>query len=177
MARVLTLFVAGRLAAVTGLRAQEQPTLAPGAEVRIHVLPSVRFTGTLVEATADSLVPRPGDGDRMRSVPREQIARLEVRVPRTRGQGAVRGPGWGALLGGAGGALFGAATAGDCDFCFGVGETAAIGAVLFGGIGAATGAILGATRPGQRWEEVLGVGVALGSNEEGRVAIATTFAR
>ncbi|CAN5302768.1 MAG: hypothetical protein H0U86_04285 [Chloroflexi bacterium] len=43
---------------------------------------------------------------------------------------------------------------------------------------AATGlrGILGAARPGQRWEEVPEVGVALGSNEGGRVAIPATFA-
>lgn len=96
---------------------------------------------------------RPGwdHGVERLSIPLERSIRVEVRSPRPRGRGAVRGALVASAIGGVGMGALAVVDLGDTFFTP-VGAFV-IGGVVGAGLAAPVGAIVGAVRPGSRWEE------------------------
>jgi len=120
--------------------------LAPGTDVRVLAARTVRVT--VQSANDDSLIVHSGKG--LETIARQDIARVSVRKRGHRGRNALIG-----LAAGAGaGAVIGAATdhtcTGWCIFQVSKGTAAGILAVVFGGVGAAIGAVI----PTGGWLEV-----------------------
>ncbi len=94
----------------------------------------------------------------------EQIERIEVRVPRSSGFGALRGAAIGGAIGGAIGALYALATWDDvntnCGYLDEICSNTAsglrfIGSVaVFGIPGLVLGAVIGAAAPGENWQQI-----------------------
>jgi hypothetical protein len=138
--------------AAAPLAAQSRP-LAPGDAVRFD--PAPRGVWHVQSAGADSLVVRDAGGA-TRTV---STARVEVRRAEGKNRlgSAVRGLLYGLGGGAAAGAVFGYAQGDDPDdqfLSFSAEENAALGAVLFGGIGAIAGTVVGIAAPRSRWEVV-----------------------
>jgi hypothetical protein len=135
--------------------AEEAPTLAPGARVRVTVTTQEkRVVGQLVSLDEKSLSVRLKDEDAPRVYPRTEIESLDISAGRgSRGRGAL----YGALIGALGGAVALAADNSD-DSLFTDGEAAAIGALFFAPIGAVVGL---AVPPRERWKDVPLEGVRL----------------
>lgn len=98
-------------------------------------------------------------------VEKASVARIERSLGhRSRGKGARRGAGIGLLVGATSGILLGFASGGDdpcgevrdpfgfCNLAFSAGEKAAIYGIALGALGTIGGAVVGATRSGERWE-------------------------
>lgn len=147
-------FFAGRFALVVltapvGAVAQGV-SLPEGSTVRIWSTSVRRAPVTLERVSADTLIVRDRFG--LERVPLSLVQRVDVKIPRSRGQGAVHGAGMGALVGAAAGALVFGYVMGSCqpqdDLCglavFAIPE----GAVL----GLPVGAIIGTMAPGRRWK-------------------------
>ncbi len=89
-------------------------------------------------------------------VPLSTIERLDVRRPRARGRGAVRGFGIGLVIGAVTGLAIGLAEGDDEEgfIVFTAEEKALLAGIGLGGLGGAAGAVVGAIAPGSRWERV-----------------------
>jgi hypothetical protein len=116
--------------------------------------PGRRFTGVVSSADGGTLWLRRANNTIV-EVPRMSLGRLEqADGRRSRGRNAL----WGLLIGAGVGAAIGAAGSsctntpgGFGGVCFGAADSAALGALFFGGIGAAVGVAV----PGrERWKEV-----------------------
>ena len=137
-----------------GLLAQEGSRLAPGSRVQVHLTdPKPHLVrGTLVGGATDSvrMLTRGGrDTLVFSSAAASQLDTTAGQRTRT-GKGAVMG---GAIGAGLGLALGIAAAAEGCSgFCTDVGAGQVAGAALiFGGIGAAVGALIGSATHTDRW--------------------------
>ncbi|HZG42537.1 MAG TPA: hypothetical protein VEY93_06210 [Longimicrobium sp.] len=143
----------------SALRAQGScPALAAGSTVRLHS--GVEGTYRLphaVQAT-DTAIVIPASGQITRTpVPCADLRRVELRVgPSSRIRSGLKGAGLGLLMGGIVGAAVGYADWQEStDFqLFSRNESMALGAVVIGGVGAATGGVIGFVAPGSRWEDV-----------------------
>ena len=121
--------------------------LATGAEVRITTS-SRTVRGKVLRVTDDSLVLAAGKTQEM--FPQQEVKRVLLRGDSHRGRNSLIGLGIGAATG----AIIGAAAHQDCTgWCFFItsqGADAAAGAAVFGGIGAAVGALI----PTRSWLEI-----------------------
>ena len=136
--------------------AQRPAAISAGQRVRVHWMESIRrrrAVGTVVEVRTDSLALAQPAGVRTFALTR--LDRIDVRVPRSRGRGAVRGAALGALTGFFVGLAVGGYGATHCrpgdDMC----GLAIIGGPVIGTMaGIPFGAIIGAGSPGRRWLRV-----------------------
>jgi hypothetical protein len=131
-----------------------------------------------ISGISDStIVLRQPESGRQVEVPLNSIQSLKVRGERRpRGGGALRGFGYGLLAGGGGGAIIGYAS-GDDDpgfFTFTAEEKALIGAIAFGGMGAALGAVIGAAAPGYHWRSVMPAQVRVAPLPGARIGVGLT---
>lgn len=153
--RTATLLVLTTLAFAPASAVAQDPALAPGARVRIALeqADTRPMIGRLIAVTRDTLLVRTAAADSI-AVPLSEVRRLDVSTGRYRP--ILKGMGLGFLIGAATGALIGAAD-GDDDagfIAFSAGEKAALGAVLFGGLGTVAGGLVGAASPTDRWTQV-----------------------
>lgn len=143
------------------LTAQAAGPVHEGDRVRVRY-GSERGVFRVVQLEAEGLVLRRSEASEPMHLPYDRVRELEIdRGPRSRGSGALRGLLWGGLGGVVGGGVIGFVSGDDeCDpgsWCileFTAGEKAAIGAVMLGGIGGASGIVIGALLPGRHWESV-----------------------
>ena len=119
--------------------------LATGAEVRITT-GSRTVRGRVLRTTDESLVL--GTGKSQEMFPRLEVKRVLLRGDSHRGRNSLIGLGAGV----AAGLITGAAGHQDCGgwFCTSRGEDMAAGGIVFGGIGAAVGALI----PSRSWLEI-----------------------
>lgn len=135
------------------------PQVQPGARVRVSSPRTTRVSGRVLAADRDSLMlVRDRDADTVRLATSE-LQSLELSMGQHRRR--WRGAGIGFLAGASLGAVLGAATyqkqtscTGEMFCDLGRGFDAAAGAVLLGGIGTITGAIVGAGTADE-WERVM----------------------
>ena len=106
--------------------------------------------GRVVRATSDSLWLHVSDTAAPFAFTPASYTRLQVKVPRTTGQGSARGLWIGALIGAGVVAILATPISGG-DENIPAGSFTAIGAVAGAVLGAPIGAIVGAARPGGRW--------------------------
>ena len=129
-------------------RAEERPTLAPGARLRVTATSmDHRVVGTVITVDARSVVLRVKGRAEPVVVSYREITAIQRSVSRrSRGKGALIGAAIGAGIGMA----LGLATCGDnCAI------TRGAAAAILGGMGAGGGALLGAAvPPGERWKEI-----------------------
>ncbi len=172
------------------VRGAEMPPVAP-ATAGAAVLPGSTFarriTGTLLDAAADTITVRLEGRDTIVTLPRASVARVQVSEGlRSRGSSAARGAKVGVLVGGGLGALAGVLSGDDtcspstspydspyapdfsCLFSYTKGEMVVIGGTVFGVLGAAAGALVGATTPDEIWRTAPELG--------GRKAVSVGFA-
>jgi len=132
-----------------------QADLASGERVRIRQVEGPTVTGTLVGVSASELR-LTTEKDAELAVARANVGRLE----RSLGTHKRFGRDFGLVVVtmALAGAVVGAATWEPCDgkslFCWSRGETALMGAGLFGAIGLPLGVIAGATGRHETWEDV-----------------------
>lgn len=153
MHRVLLLCLVSCVAPASA-GAQSLPT--PPARLRMATAELGRSPaiGTLLAVRGDTMIVRLEDSSDTTALALSNLTRLELSAGRRRP--IVRGMGIGLLAGAAIGAIAGASSGDDRSgfLAFSAEEKAAIGAVFFGGVGAVTGGIIGATRTIERWERV-----------------------
>lgn len=151
--RFTALIVGLTLIVPTGAIAQQESRLTPGDRVRLTApaLGLERFEGTLAAIEADSRMLEVQAEDTMVTLPIDSLTRLEVsRGKGSRAAGLVAGAALGALLG----VVVGSTVGEDCPPeglvpCADRGDTALIGGLLGGAIGAGLGYRLNG---GTRWE-------------------------
>jgi hypothetical protein len=172
-----------------GLEARAQETLAfgqaptelgLGMRLRLETGAGVRFTGRLASSDASSLTVVDSRGFSLR-LQREQIRGIDVGVPRTRTQGALRGAKLGTLIAAAlGGTVYAIdrGTRREDGLCgnteIGITTCTTTADVLMGTFGGAlVGAAIGAALPGERWHALRPDKVAfgIGPTRSGGVAI------
>lgn len=149
----------GAAGAPLAAQARAAAPFAEGDRVRLD-LGRRKETFEVVGLAADTLVVRREGFAEPRRIPLAAIERAErSEGRRSAGQGFLRGAGWGL----AGGAVLGAVAGyagGDDDpspaswVTFSAESKAAMGAIVFGGIGGIVGGVFGAARPGERWTRV-----------------------
>lgn len=138
-------------------RAQSIPELRPGARVRLVAAAFSRrpLVGTVSRLDATAVELQTADRNQPTLVPRDAITRVEISVGRrSRSRGALIGGSLGAAIG----VIAVLATPGEpCEpnlfGCPPFGITKGMASVLIGGIGAASGALIGSLiPPGERWK-------------------------
>jgi hypothetical protein len=130
----------------------------PGSQVRVSApgLSKRLIEGSLTEVKDDSLtIDR---GDQQVRVPREAIAEVEVRVPGHKARAVWIGLAAGAVLGGVAGYAAGQTCTPGEWLCIPRSSTTPVGVVLFAGLGAGIGALVGH----DRWEKVSHADVHVG---------------
>jgi hypothetical protein len=122
--------------------------LAAGAEVRVK-LDSRTIRGQIQNVTGDALTLNSAKGQE--AFTRQEVLSLSVKKKGHRGRDTLIGLGAGAAVGLVVGAVSDKQCTGWCVFEISRGEAAAIGAILFGAIGTAVGALI---IPTGGWREV-----------------------
>jgi hypothetical protein len=186
----LSVFVAGLLAA------QESRPLQPGDRIRLSS-PQHSGTAAFVELASDTLVLlRPGDGTRL-SVPVTSIRRFAVsRGPRSKDVAMREAAGALGIVGGMTGLVVGMASVDSSPRCreiqscsdWGCSQGMSCGPAettlqkgwqrswQLGLTGAAVGALIGAARPGETWQQLrLPHGTTMASSGDGRVSAGFSF--
>jgi len=138
--------------------AQATPVvLTPNTRIRFAVAPDTPVVANVVAQHGDSLwvhAERTNDTLALRV---SSLTRLDV--SRGKETHALHAAGVGFLIGAVSGGIFGYATGENCQptdwICFPRGETATLGALMFGLLGAGAGAIVGWVMPVERWNHVL----------------------
>lgn len=123
-------------------------TLATPAGPRTFPRPQARLEGRLLRATVDSLIVEVPERAEEITIPLDSLAVLEVRRPRTGGQGAARGLALGLGIGAMVGALS------SSDRCMGCDHPPLLGAIVVSAIAAPLGLVLGWGAPGASWKRV-----------------------
>jgi hypothetical protein len=138
--------------AATSVLDAQTPTIESGMQVRVWSAAQNRYTysGRVSALAADTLTIARG-GSLFR-VPVAWYDRVEVKVPRSRGWGALRGAGIGVLTGAIVGTAMYSLAMSQCrpgdDLCGLTFYYVPAGVVL----GAPTGALIGTAFPGSRWQ-------------------------
>ncbi len=149
--RQITLLVVLAVTPFTSVAAQASRLVRPGARVRLSApdLGITKYNGSLVSVTRDTLTV-----DTL-AVALASVTRLDVH--RGRKSNTWKGAAYGFVAGAIPGAVLSyAGCASDPDPFIEIppGVCAGLGVVLYGGIGAGIGAIVGALTRTDRWEEV-----------------------
>jgi hypothetical protein len=175
------------LAPLASFAAQDVPSLAPGARVRVTTLEhhpeishlftdvKIRHTGTLIALNADTLLLKPDGQSSPRMIPLAHVTGLDMsRGWASRGERATMGSGIGFLVGGVILAIAGGTALEE--------NSGSPGArmILFmiGGVpGAAIGAVVGESTAGERWEQVPleRIRVSVAPQRHGGVRLAASF--
>ena len=147
---------AALLFAAAGILGGQSPAIGPGTEVRVWSAARnlSGYRATVASFALDTLTIGRGAG--WLRAPVSAFDRVEIRVPRARGWGALRGAGFGALVGLAVGGL---AAAQQISACPRTKELCGLNILFvpFGFlVGTPTGAVIGAVVPGKRWQLVAG---------------------
>jgi hypothetical protein len=144
----------------TALAADTPSKISPGDVIRIKGN-GIAGEYLLDKIQDNNLVVRSKNGVSSERINRAAIKSLEVRIPRSRGEGASRGAGLGFFSGVGIGIILGLMSGDDqpCsgqEICFSsnAAQKAALFGGLFGACGAAIGSITGALIPGNKWEKV-----------------------
>jgi hypothetical protein len=180
-ALVVAIIIAGL--AGTPVSAQGPFSVMPGQRVKVQS-PAVAGEFIVRSSSSDTLVLGTMESDETYSVPAQSVTHLAVSAgPRSRRAGAGRGLGLGFLGGAVIGAMLGFADGDDkcvegqwCIFDLSASDKAVLGGVLMGGVGAAIGGLVGAARPGERWQKVPVRRVAAGPAAGGGFAAAVSLA-
>jgi hypothetical protein len=155
------------LVPLASLSAQVQPSVEPGARVRVtqecrevytrsgtgrgEVCP--KHTGTFERVVADSIVLALDESGTRLAVPVDSVTRFDVSARRQ--SHPWRGAGIGFVAGAATGAVAGVITCGDGGCTeWGTGAVVVVGAAVFSAAGAVIGGVVGAFVKTDRWEEV-----------------------
>jgi len=144
--RIVLVMFATAMMGTSPARGQGVESVRQGARVRVAA-DGERMTGTLAERGQDTLWVRLDHADAVRAVPLAGVQRLEV--SREWRSNAGRG----ALAGFVVGAIPGVVSGATCD-CGNRGAAVLLLGAFTGGIGAAIGAVLGATSHHDVWEVV-----------------------
>jgi len=133
------------------------PVVAEGTRVRVTA-GDKRWVGRLVESGDGTVSVLPDKGPLVR-LRLADVSRLEVSRGRMKmGDAAMRGGSIGLLIGAAGGVLWGVSVSGggspNCLVLCNTGENAAVGGLIFGGLGGALGAFVGAGTSPEKWGRV-----------------------
>lgn len=154
---VAALLLAASPVAVSDIDAQAPPpTVEEGEWARVEVLrpwvspDPVWVPGRVHRATPDSLWLEEAEASDPLAFASTRYSRLQIRVPRTKGQGAGRGLWIGSIAGAIVGAVLGTMVSGG-DENIQAGTFTAAGALAGAVVVAPIGAIVGATVPGGRW--------------------------
>lgn len=160
MRRLMRFWMIALLLAPVVAWSQEPPPIAPGSRIRITELgaaASGRRSGTVVRASADTVVLKLDNGGETAAFSLAKISALEV----SRGQhgNAGAGVGFGLLAGIGTGALVGALACGSESSCDGSGDdmsgpVMAVSAGLGGVVGMVVGAVVGGNHKTETWEAV-----------------------
>lgn len=164
--------------------AQEPPAVVPGARVRITESGTGGrglLRGTVVTMSADTVVLRFDRGGEAVPISLARVSRIEVSRGSKRHTAA--GLGLGFLAGAGTGALVGALTCESSSTCTGGsdGSLTGIHALLWGGVGAAVGTlvggVIGASHKTERWERVSSShwGLTIGPGRQGGFALAVSL--
>ena len=153
-------FLAADVSSVVG---QVTAPIVPGSRVRLTA-PSLGLSeavGTVQEATDEALLVQFEYPARTETVDRSEIAAMDVSTPGQRK--VLKSVGVGFLVGALSGAFIGLASGDDEDsfISFSAEEKAAIGGVMLGLTGAATGLIVGLVRRHDVWSPALPANVDL----------------
>jgi hypothetical protein len=161
--------------------ASAQPRAQEGDLVRVRTQGGGTEIGVFrgLEGAVLHLAHLDADSEELRSLRLTEVSRVERRVTRTAGAGAVRGAAIGFGLGTLSGAGLGylARDDNDCDrsvtFCEPPGTPVIGGAIILGVLGTAVGAIAGAAWPGEEWQRaVIRRGDEIETRERARIIIA-----
>lgn len=143
--------------------AAQEASVATGSRVRLWTEVNEkgrpagpRTMGQIAAWNSDSLILNPVGAGNRRSIPITSVSRMDVsRGQRSMGMGALRGGALGLIIGGATGMVLGYTSGDDDSFLFNRWQDkAAIFSVMLGTPGTLVGAVVGANRPGERWERV-----------------------
>ncbi len=169
------------LAEPSTARSQQVSPVSPGDRVRVNapMVSSDPLVGSLVELTADTCVVTPEYAATAVRYPMVSITEFEV------SQGlrsnTLRGLGIGFAAGATLGIVWGLIEGDDPEglLSFTAGEKAALGAVVFGGIGGIVGAVAGALTKTERWREVPldQLGVTLAPQSGGGLSVGLRITR
>ncbi len=132
--------------------------LAPNTRIRFAVAPDTpAVVARVIAQHGDSLWVHAERANDTLALRVSSLARLEV--SRGKETHARHAAGVGFLIGAVSGGIFGYAAGEDCQptdwICFPRRETATVGALMFGLLGAGAGAIVGWVKPVERWNHVL----------------------
>lgn len=184
---VLALAVAGNVCSQTVLGTGDKVRVtvknpAPESGNGTQLLRNTGFvsvlTGTVYEVSENTLTVEVNASPGLIVIPRSQIHGVEISHGVNRGAGAFQGGAIGFAVGAVTGAVLGlmASTTDESDtWHFSRSSYAAIGTIVFGGVGLATGAIIGGTRGKEEWERVPapfdGIGLELGPGPQRGLAV------
>jgi hypothetical protein len=145
------------------VHAEKKHELNEGDRLRIRMMGS-SDTYVLERIRPDTLFVFPQNGDGSRHIAIGQVERVDVRVPRSAGSGALRGALIGGAVGVVAGAVYGIATWDDVnvncgelnDLCSSTASAFRFMGVitLFGAHTMLLGGFIGAVAPGERWQRV-----------------------
>jgi hypothetical protein len=180
LAAALAVLASDALAQTPAIEAEMADALSSGMRVRVHTTAGLRFTGRLLSTDESSLRLVDGRGLAIK-LGRDQIAAVEVGMPRERGQGALRGAVKGGLVMAVAGGIALAADHGAKreDGLCGTLETGINPCLTGSDVAAATlggaliGAGLGALFPGEKWHPLrtASLRLALGRTTSGGVGL------
>ncbi len=179
-----TLFCVVLLCSFSGGEVWAQDAAAlPGSRVRVWTEvnnkghPSgPRTTGQITVYTTDSLVMDPAGAGGPLAMPLNSVSRMDISLGRrSRGMGALRGGSLGLIIGGVTGMALGFASGDDDSFLFNRWQDKAfILSVMLGTPSTLVGSIIGANRPGERWQRVPLPGrVSISPSGRNSVAVST----
>ncbi|KPJ94400.1 MAG: hypothetical protein AMJ53_05335 [Gammaproteobacteria bacterium SG8_11] len=147
----------------TEINAETEQELEPGRRLRIQRA-GFRTECVLHRISADSLIVSGQNSSGLRRIAFDQVERVDVRVRRSTGWGAIRGAAIGGSIGGLIGGIYAVATWNDVNvdggpfaklFSNTTSTLRLFGAVaVFGIPGMLIGGAVGAILPGERWQRV-----------------------
>lgn len=179
--RILTITFAMLLLLTTPICAQTEHQLEVGRRLRIRTMGS-RTECVLEHISADTLIVSGQNGNGLQKIAFDQVDRVDVRVPRSAGWGAIRGAAIGVTIGALVGGIYAISTWDDVNAdCGGLTELCSntasglrfIGVVtVFGTPPMLIGGVVGAMFPGERWQPVKLPGrISMRIDEDGALAI------
>jgi hypothetical protein len=161
--RIASVAAAILLLATSRVYATPQTELQAGNRLRIKMSDSSKEY-VLGRVSGDTLVVSSRNDDGMKRIAFDQVQRVDVRVPRSTGRGALRGALIGGMIGAGIGGVYAIATwdevNADCGDFTPICSNGASGlrfvgsAAVFGIPGILVGAVVGAVAPGERWQSV-----------------------
>jgi len=184
--RILAVAVAMLLLFTARVYAETEHELEVGVRLRIRTS-GVTAEYVLEAIGADSLTVLGRNDSELRQLAFDQVQRIDMRVARSPGWGAIRGAAIGGAIGAVGGAIYAVSTWDDVDVdCGPFDETCSaaasglrfVGSVgIFGMSGMLIGGVVGAMSPGERWQSVnLPVSIGISFDDDRALYVQFSFA-